>query len=79
MASHWLLPASVFVGSVLISLATIGPTLFAEDAGKKARRECESLARQVFDEKDPEQAPWEKERKSPAFSQLVFNCILKKT
>jgi hypothetical protein len=47
MASHWLLPASVLVGSVLIALAIIAPTILSmEDAGTKARRDCEALLRE---------------------------------
>ena len=47
MASHWLLPGSVLVGSALIALAIIWPTFVSsEDAGRKARRECESLVRE---------------------------------
>jgi hypothetical protein len=64
MVSGWLLPAAVLVGSVFIALAIAAPTVLAlrEDAGTKAKHECESLIREGFPD-------------SSAAEKLVLVCI----
>ena len=66
MAYHWLLPASVLVGSVLIALAIISPMIFAQDVGIKARRECAAFVREGMPDTNQSE-------------QLVQVCVFRRT